>query len=178
MRAGSTVILPLVAVAAIFVAGCASSAPALALAPVGPPQHAPTPASAQGTLLVYSAFNTGVPSPNLPDDIRQHSDYELRSPDGRLLQVVSNHAGFQSEDPAPVPLPAGNYRITARANGYGLVNVPVVIAANQVTTVHLEGGAAWPDQAALNTANSVRLPHGEVVGWKAVTEAAPGAGNH
>ena len=61
-------------------------------------------------------------------------------------------------------LPAGQYRITARANGYGYVTVPVVIAANRNTIVHLETDS--PNSAAFNQTNAVRLPGGEIVGWK------------
>jgi hypothetical protein len=49
----------------------------------------------------------------------------------------------------------------AQANGYGTVPVPVVIRADQVTTVHLEGGASWPNNAALVGSNPVRLPDGK-----------------
>jgi hypothetical protein len=47
-----------------------------------------------------------------------------------------------------VKLPAGQYLVTARASGYGYVTVPVVIAADRNTIVHLETGS--PDSAAFN----------------------------
>ena len=160
----------------VFVSGCASSGPALVLAPVGPPVTTAPSSSAQGTLLVYSAYNTGVPNPYRPDDIQQCTDYEIRSQDGKPLRKISNQSGFQGEDPLPVRLPAGNYRVVARANGYGLVTVPVVIAAAKTTTLHLEGGDSRSGKSALTVANSVRLPGGEIVGWQAVKEN-PSAGS-
>jgi hypothetical protein len=163
---------PLATLAALL-AGCNSSRSALAFAPVGPVQSPAASLVSSGTLLVYTAFNTGVPSPNLPDDIRQHTDYELRAEDGKLLRHISNQAGYQSENPSPVPLPAGNYQITARANGYGVVTIPVVISAGRLTELHLEGGHAWPDNQAFNESNSVRLPGGEIIGWKASTRIDP-----
>jgi hypothetical protein len=178
MKTNPTVLLALTAVSfALFVSGCASSGPSLVLAPVGPSLPVADSTAGEGTLLVYSAFKTGVPSPYLPDDIRQHTSYELRSADGKLLQVVPNEAGYQGEDPVPMHLPAGHYRITARANGHGLVVVPVVIVEKKVTTVHLEGGVSWPDKDALTDANSVRLPDGGIVGWKAVEENKTVAGS-
>jgi hypothetical protein len=162
---------------AAFFSGCTSFGSAPVLAPVGPaPVSVAAPAD-HGTLVVYSAFKTGLPNPNLPDDIRQHSSYELRSETGTWLRAVANEQGFQGEDPAPVELPPGNYRVVARANGYGLVTVPVVIAASRVTTVHLEGGASFASQGASSLGDSVRLPDGGVVGWKATAENPPSSGS-
>jgi hypothetical protein len=155
------------AIVAFLFSACASSRPALLLAPVGPSSLSALPSSLQGTLLVFSAYKTGVPSPSLPENLRQHTDYQLRSADGKPLWQVANGTGYQGEDPLPVHLPPGNYQAVARANGYGLVTVPVVIAANRTTVLHLEGGFAGPDQGALNRANGVQLPDGEIVGWKA-----------
>jgi hypothetical protein len=47
------------------------------------------------------------------------------------------------------------------------VAVPGIIAAHQTTTVHLEGGGQRSDRAGMNATDSVRLPNGQVVGWKA-----------
>jgi hypothetical protein len=116
---------------------------------------------------VYSAYETGQTNPNPPDEIRQHSTYRLYDAQGRLLQTIVNRVGAWGDSPARVGLMPGRYRIEALANGYGLVSVPVEIVADQVTVVHLEGSADWSDPMAFNAANSVRLPAGEVVGWKA-----------
>jgi hypothetical protein len=63
----------------------------------------------------------------------------------------------------------GAYLVAARANGYGKVIVPVVIRANQVTRVHLEGSPAWPNGRELAKSNPVLLPGGEIAGWRAST---------
>ena len=69
---------------------------------------------------------------------RYYSDYEVRSEDGALIKKVHNDSGTVVEGPVEVNLPAGKYRVHARANGYGWVTVPVVIEPGKVTTVHLE----------------------------------------
>jgi hypothetical protein len=179
MKSRLTAILaatPLAALAAFFMAGCASSDSKLVLAPVGPPQPPMVSLNSDGTLLVYTAYQTGVPSPYLPENLRQHSDYDLRGDDGKLLRHISNQAGDQSEAPVPVPLPAGSYKIVARTNGFGLVTVPVVIVAGRLTELHLEGGASWSAKHAFNDSNSVRLPDGEVIGWKADGQSSPAVG--
>jgi hypothetical protein len=66
----------------------------------------------------------------------------------------------------------GPYRVAARANGYGEVIVPVVIRANQVTTVHLEGSPAWPNGRELTKSDPVRLPDGEMAGWRARSDTS------
>ncbi len=152
---------------ALLLAGCVSSRPALVTAPVGPPSLAPEPASPQGTLLVFSAFKVGMADPGAPFGLQQHSDYQLRSENGKLVREILNGSGYQNRDPLPVHLAPGRYQISALSNGFGVVTVPVIIAAHQTTTVHLEGGGQRSDQAGLNAADSVRLPNGQVVGWKA-----------
>ena len=120
-----------------------------------------------GTLLVYSAnkvnadFNS--PDPNR----REYSDYKILSADGKLVRNVRNVTRDIFEGPVPVELPTGKYLVVARSNGYGLVTVPVIIEAKQSTVLHLDGFDTWPDQSLFNKDNAVRLPDGEVVGWKA-----------
>jgi hypothetical protein len=132
----------------------------------------PATYSHDGSLSVFSAYDTGQNGLGYPEQVQIHSDYRLYDQDGRFVETVANHSGAWGEDPAPVSLAPGSYRIEARANGYGIVSLPVVIATSQVTTVHLEGSASWPEPKAFTAANSVRLPDGEVVGWKAVAQNA------
>jgi hypothetical protein len=54
------------------------------------------------------------------------------------------------------------------ATGYGVLTVPVIIKANQVTVVHLDE-ATWPDREAMIQAGAMRLPDGRIVGWRAAT---------
>jgi hypothetical protein len=80
---------------------------------------------------------------------------------------VHNDIGTDVREATRVQLPPGKYRVAASSNGYGTVIVPVVIAANRTTAVHLDGSSSWASNAALNGANSVRLPDGEIVGLRA-----------
>ena len=125
-----------------------------------------------GTLEVFSAFDSHAHFNDLPY-LRHYTDYKITSADGTLQQTVHNNNGLLVEAPKSLELPVGSYQVVAHANGYGLVTVPVVIQANQVTTVHLEGGASWPNHAVLLGSNPVRLPDGEIAGWRANTEARP-----
>jgi hypothetical protein len=149
-----------------FLSGCASHGPGLVLDPVGPPPFASTGAGSTGVLIVYSAYEQGAEF-NSPYYRRQYTDYKILATDGELLQPVHNDSGTLIEAPKRVQLPVGTYRVVARANGYGEVTVPVVIRANQVTTVHLEGSPSWPNRSQLDASNPVRLPHGEIAGWRA-----------
>ena len=156
--------------AAIVLAGCAESPNRVVLDPVGPePGTTPKPNAANGTLTVYSAYQASADFNSRDPHRREYSDYRILRPDGTLEREVHNTSGSILQRPQQVTLPAGNYRVAAWANGYGLVTVPVVIAGGQDTFVHLEGGFRWPNQDLFNQTNSVRLPDGEVVGWRDAT---------
>ena len=157
--------------AGTLLTGCATSnGNKLSLDTVGPPvsQLATSSSpSANGTLLVYSAYEVNADfnarDPNRPE----YSDYEISTTDGKLLQRVHNNSGTMLQDAVPVTLPVGKYQVKARANGYGLVTVPVIIVAQQSTILHFEGGGFWPDESVFNQTNAVRLPGGLIIGWKA-----------
>jgi hypothetical protein len=147
--------------------GCTSRPDQLVLDPVGPSQPpTPAPANPTGSLIVYSGFDPFLRG--ISDLKRQRlSDYRIFSPDGKLIAKVKNSSDTLWDGPTEVPLPAGNYRVEALANGYGTVSVPVVIAVGRTTTLHLEAGAEWPRGARPTESASVRLPDGRVVGWQA-----------
>ncbi len=151
--------------AAALISGCASNRHVVLLDTVGPTPQAPL-GGAKGTLVVYSAYDPNADFNDTPYPAR-FTDYTLLSSQGKLLQVVRNNTGGVSEQPAQVELPIGEYRVTARASGYHTVTVPVVIRGGRVTTVRLDGNASWPNNAALLESNPVRLPPGEIVGWRA-----------
>jgi len=153
--------------AGTLLAGCTTSEGGLVLDQVGPePVATGSIASTNGTLVVYSAFEAS-PEFNSRDVYgREYSDYQIFSPAGKLLRRVHNDSGTIALSPSPVELPAGKYRVVARANGFGTVTIPVLIEANRVTTMHLEGGGSWPDEAAFRKTNAVRLPDGQIVGWR------------
>jgi hypothetical protein len=156
---------------AALLARCISQQHGLVLEPIGPPNVQLARAGSNGTLVVFSAFDTHAHFNDLPY-LRHYTDYKITSQDGKVVQTVHNDTGTLLEEPKEVQLPAGVYSVVARANGYGVVAVPVVIRANQITTVHLEGGASWPNNAALLGSNPVRLPDGEIAGWRADTQGA------
>jgi len=152
----------------LLLSGCAGGGGGLVLKPVGPALIPPARAeSTTGTLVVYSAFEVNADFNSRDPYHREYSDYRIYATDGNLLQRVHNDSGFKVGSPARVRLPAGNYRVIAHANGYGLVTVPVVVAPDQLTTLHLEGGGSWPEQSTSGQTNVVRLPDGWVVGWRA-----------
>jgi hypothetical protein len=163
------------AAAAVLFAGCASTTHSpLVLDPVGPPSAQPAAPAGQGLLVVFSAFDVHADFEAANPYQRHYTNYKILSPDGQLVRAVHNDSGNLSDSPADVKLPSGTYRVIAQSNGYGEVTVPVVIAPDQVTVVHLEGGAnSWPDKAALRDSNPVKLPDGRIVGWRAAQNTAP-----
>jgi len=156
----------------LFLAGCATHSSQLVLDPVGPPPGAPSPSHAKGSLVVFSAFDaTG----HFNRNRQYHTDYQILSQEGKVLQSVHNDPGNDVGGPVQVDLPSGAYRVEARANGYGKVVVPVIIQGGSVTVVHLEGGGSWPNREQMIKLGAVRLPDGRVVGWSAhaATPSAP-----
>jgi hypothetical protein len=160
--------ISIVFAAAISLSGCVSHKNGLVLDPVGPPIAHLVVAGASGWLVVFSALDVNAPYPAGDDYRQRYTDYEIYSADGKPLKTVRNDTWGSFDEPTKVELPAGAYRIVARANRYGRVTVPVVIVPGNVTEVHLEGGAPWPDNTAFTSDNAVRLPDGRVVGWRAV----------
>lgn len=154
-----------------FFSGCASLGPGLVLDPVGPPPGTSVGTGSTGMLMVYSAYEQGAEF-NSPYYRRQFTDYRILSTDGKLLQSVHNDSGTLLEAPKRIELPVGTYRIVAAANSYGRVTVPAVIRGHQVTTVHLEGSPAWPNRRELAASDPVRLPDGEIAGWRANTDTS------
>ena len=148
--------------------GCATHHGDLVLERVGPAQESQTHAKSEGSLVVYSALDQS-PHFNGSDYHTWYSGYEVMSEDGRVVKKVTNDTGTVVEGPAEVKLPPGKYRVKARANGYGLVTVPVLIESERLTTVHLDGGERWTGDNAIAKSNAVRLPRGGVVGWRAST---------
>ena len=151
---------------AALLAGCASGQHSLTLAPVGPPTHQPVAVNDNGTLVVFSAYEVTAINQGDYEHRRHYTDYKLFSKDGKLLQVVHNDSNTVLREATHVNLAPGQYRVVARANGYGLVTVPLVIAKGQLTTIHLEGGGPWENEVR-NQADAVRLPDGQIVGWRA-----------
>jgi hypothetical protein len=154
------------ALAVALAAGCVSRQTGLVLDPIGPPSPQSAGAGPNGTLVVFSAFDPHADFNDLPY-LRHYTDYKITYQDGKPVQTVHNDSPPLLEGPRRVQLPVGAYNVVARANGYGVVTVPVVIRPGQVTTVHLEGGSSWQSRSQLGQSNPVRLPDGEIAGWRA-----------
>jgi hypothetical protein len=159
-------------VAGALLSGCATEKNGMVLDTVGPTFAQPAASSlTNGTLVIYSAFKRNADFNN-PDPYRwEHSDFSLFAPDGKLLQRVHNISETALRDVVPVELPPGKYNVKARANGYGFVTIPVIIESRQTTTLHLEGGGFWPNESLFNQTNAVRLPDGQIIGWRAVPDS-------
>jgi hypothetical protein len=153
-------------IAAALAAGCVSQQQRLVLDPIGPPDPQSAGAGSNGTLMVFSAFDPHADFNDLPY-LRHYTDYKITCQNGKFVQTVHNASGTLLEGPKRVLLPVGAYSVVARANGYGVVTVPVIIRADQVTTVHLEGGSSWQNSSQLGQSNPVRLPDGGIAGWRA-----------
>lgn len=171
------VLLPVLA-AAVLLSGCASNSNKLVLSPVGPePVHPVTGKANNGSLVVYSALES-YPDLNAENagwntEYQEYSDYQIFRTDGKLFKSVSNNEGQALLHPQQVELPVGEYRIVAKAKGFGRITVPVIVASHRITVLHLEGDGFWPREYGFNETNSVHLPNGQIVGWRATTQNAP-----
>jgi hypothetical protein len=150
----------------VLLSACVSFGAGLVLEPVGPPALPSVATASVGRLVIFSAFSPNAPRAGDWDYRERYTDYDISTLDGHLLRSVANDAGLTYAAPAEVELPPGSYRVSARANRYGRVLVPVVIAAGRTTTVHLEGGNATEGGTEI-AASAVRLPDGQIVGWRA-----------
>ena len=151
-----------------FASGCASEQNGLVLEPVGPmPAHTMLQSSTNGILVVFSAYEVGANFNNRDPRGQEYSDYTILTAAGDRLRRIHNDTDTMLQDPATVELPPGNYRVVARANGYGTITIPICIQASRHTVLHLEGGGMWPNEADFNQTNAVRLPNGVIIGWRA-----------
>jgi hypothetical protein len=150
--------------------GCATNKQASVLDRVGPASTEPG-AGKDGSLLVFSAPDTSGHFNTVP--YRPiYSDYVILTEDGKLLQNVINRDARRNS-PNPVSLPAGKYRVVARANGYGNLTVPVLIVDGRLTTVHLDGPGSWTGSSSVERSNLVCLTDGQIVGYRANTTEIP-----
>lgn len=147
--------------------GCSTGSGGLVLDPVGPAQTQVLGAdSANGQLVVYSAYEANADFNSRNPYSPEYSDYRIFTAGGKLLRKVHNNDGTMVQGPVNVELAPGEYRVKAHANGYfGYVTVPVFIERTKSTVLHLEGGGAWQAESKFNRTNAVRLPNGTIVGW-------------
>jgi hypothetical protein len=163
-----TFIPSLLMAAGVLLSGCASNPNGLVVDPVGPALSQPMTADAtSGTLVVYSAYKRNADFNSRDSNRPEYSDYRILTADGHLLRRVRNNSGTIFQDAVTETLAPGKYNVSARANSYGYLTVPVVIEAQHSTILHLEGGSPWPDASVFNQTNAVQLPDGQIIGWKA-----------
>ena len=156
----------------LLLAGCAFNKSTIVTAPVGPPPQAQATNGPTGTLVVYSARD---PHCDLMEELPYlcpHTDYDIYSSAGALVQKVHNSTDAVIEWPANVQLPEGSYRVETHPSRCQKVTVPVVIRASQVTTVHLQQSPSVQNDVALVQSNPVRLPTGVIVGWRADVDSS------
>jgi hypothetical protein len=160
-------LIAIVALGGVSLAGCTTGKQGVALDTVGPSLFQPALSySINGTLVVFSAYDSNPSFINRNSRSPVYSDYNILTKNGRPLERVHNNTGTLLQDPVAVELPSGKYQVIALANGYGRVTIPVVVEAGRTTMIHLEGGGFWPDESLFNETNAVRLPDGLVVGWR------------
>jgi hypothetical protein len=153
--------------AGALLAGCSGMNSGLVLDTAGPMPAQIAPAgSGSGALIVYSAGKVNADFNSRDPNRQEYSGYKILNSDKKLVEHVHNVTDDIFEAPVSVELPPGKYFVVARSNGYGVVTVPVIIASGQHTLLHLDGKDAWPDESLFNQSNAVRLPDGEIVGWK------------
>src|SRR4051812_44402964 len=101
-----------------FLQGCASFRDSLVLDKIGPAPHARRVPGTNGVLMVFSAFDSNA---HFSGSLyrRYHTNYKILREDRKLLRAVDNDIGDVIEDPKPVELQPGRYRVVARANSYG-----------------------------------------------------------
>ncbi len=147
-----------------LLASCAGSRGPLVIGPVGPETSRRIEATPTGYLKVYSATEDHKDG-NM--HYFPHTSYSICTEDGKILRKVANAIGVHDEDPALVELPAGTYTALAESKCYGMVKVKVVIERGKLTTVNLECNQPSPRDPTKSVHDSVRLPNGSVVGWRA-----------
>lgn len=144
-----------------LLASCAATP--VVLAPVGPgPELNGATTPTQGNLEVYSQTEEYGEDMSVP--FYRHTGYWIYK-DGKPFKRVWNHKDVEDEDPSIVTLPPGKYVVRAQAERYGLVEVPVVIEADETTRVVLQPG--WKPPSFARSSELVRIPGGYPVGWKA-----------
>lgn len=153
---------------------CASckTQPALVLQTVGPSASAVSlgqlDSSGEGFLKVFSATKTrhaGNESKYHP-----HTDYAIFKTNGSTFRWVENSLDPSDEAAALVYLPSGFYKIQAQDDNYGRVIVPVLIEPWRTTKVYLDARTI-DSLEHLDPSNSVCLPNGRIVGWRAREQA-------
>ena len=146
----------------ILVPGCAPTPTTVVQKTVGPRPEAAREGQS-GFLTVYSA-SIWTTADDRSSSLLSYTDYEVRAFGGTTFKHVVNG----DEEPAQVDLPPGHYLVVAQSDTSGTVSVPVAIERGKTTVVHL---GREQDRgkflAGTDKADLVRLPDGQVVGYRA-----------
>ena len=145
-------------------AGCATHTSVIVDQPVGPDLARPRIDlnKGAGRLLVYSALES---LDAVESDHPTHSSYIIYDKNGNMVRRVDNRSGSFYQTPTTVSLPAGEYKVEARATNSGLVAVPVIVKENKTTIVDLDG-TTLPQRKPTGAGQWVRLPNGQVIGMR------------
>jgi hypothetical protein len=143
--------------------GCAQQKeiPLSTITPASAVPRQPATDGGLGTLVVYSAWRrTGTDDP----DHRVHSSYDVLTDDRKPFLHVQNFVTPMVDDPASVRLSPGKYIVKTRVQRHGFVSIPVVIDSHRTTVLYLDN-TTHPEQNERETAETVKLPDGHVIGW-------------
>jgi hypothetical protein len=181
----------LLASVSLCLIGCASNPRVTVLGPVGPAPVGRAGTTPEGCLQVYAARQKAHVDMNEAEFLQNndfgkndfryrpaHSDYTIYTENGKFVEHIRNARDRNDSVPTLVTLPAGTYRIAAKAeiNGSRMdVMLPVRIAPGQCTQVHLQGN--WKPHRQFDNRDVVRLPDGQIAGWRA-TGNAPEQARH
>lgn len=150
----------LAAVTAVLGASCASAPPTIVHEVAGP-AFAAINQEHNGFLAVYSATEWTT-NDDGPAQLT-YSAYQVDSIDGSLFKEVANG----DWEPTRVTLPKGTYTVMAWSDTAGEVSVPVTIETGRTTVLHLEQEKDWKIPAGVRSADLVRLPNGQPIGFRA-----------
>jgi hypothetical protein len=147
-------------------AGCAAPSPSKVTVeqPVGPDLAPPRvdPGKGRGQLVVYTATEI---NDQVDAYSPTHSSYSIYTMDEKLVKRVDNRSGSFYQNPEPVPLTPGKYKIKGRATNSGEVTVPVIVEEKKTTIVDLEG-THLPQHKPTGAGQWIRLPNGQVIGMR------------
>jgi len=152
-------------IGALFLTGCASAGPTAMTVndPIGP-RPLGLARDYVGFLEVYSATEEHTDGDNTYR--YPHTDYQIFTSDGQLFKQVRNAIILSDETPERVSLPKGRYIVAAQSETSGPVNVPVAIETGKTTVLHLERKKDWKPELAWRDSDLVRLPNGQVIGYR------------
>jgi hypothetical protein len=145
------------ALTGILLGGCASDP--LTLQAVGPITSSKSPRGGVGSLQVFTALTERNDAGIQYLYPQNYLIYQMNTP----VKSVVNSA-LMSEQPSVVDLPPGEYVVRAPADGFGWVQVPVLIKAGYLTEVHLD--RRWRPGDWRSATNLATMPDGSPMGAK------------